>query len=348
MRDAHGNYNNLLIVGPEGGTNLAEEVSQQHHHGAPMTAIDRVHSHEFEDEEIHEHAPLLAHEAPSLTTYGGLEVDPVQHGRRTSLGIKIGRVHTFVPPEPTHEDLKDPELERFPGHKSGILDRMNSLKQELPIDDSSHLDNSGRGQMAYDLSRYLAHLKPDGTRPEILFVDYTKPKTAADEETESTGNYCNPDTSDFHVTDLLVREPGALDGATENAAFPLQQSSKSSKPALVGKSTSMESSYGTLKPVVNETFTTKASRVQAAYVSIVHNTLDESRANNASTGDRHGSVLNAVGSAPAIRSGSKGSSGGGGQRKRPWIDKVAAGVAMVTVGVLLIGGWFYVTLKEKR
>ena len=125
----------------------------------------------------------MPHEKPSLTTEGGLEVDPGYKGRRTSLGMKIGRVHTFVPPEPTKEDLKDPGLEKFPVKKSGILNRMHTLKHQLPIDDSSHLDNDGEDMMQYQLTRSLAHLASN-EKPKFspTFMELTQPKREASTE----------------------------------------------------------------------------------------------------------------------------------------------------------------------
>ena len=131
----------------------------------------------------------MPHEKPSLTTEGGLEVDPGYKGRRTSLGMKIGRVHTFVPPEPTNEDLKDPSLEKFPINKSGILNRMHTLRHEIPIDDSSHLDNDGADMMGYHLTRSLAHLAHN-EKPHFSpsFTELTESK----EDTSKEGTKSKP------------------------------------------------------------------------------------------------------------------------------------------------------------
>lgn len=191
VQDKHGNVNNLLIVGAERGTGPAEPrtPSPQKKHATPMTAIDKVHEDEFQDDEKYEDSPLMSHEKPSLMTAGGLEVDPGYHGRRTSLGATINRVHTFIPPEPTHEDLKDPELEEFPGNKSGILHRMYTLRQELPIDDSSHLDNNnGTDPMAYHLTRSLEHLSSSIKPPIIAHIERASPKGTSS-ESSPTGKF---------------------------------------------------------------------------------------------------------------------------------------------------------------
>ena len=135
--DGHGNYNNLLLVCSEGGTTREDLLMAKHadYSAYPKTAIDRhVDDMPEVDEDYYGETPLMPHEEPSLMTKSGLEVDPGQKGRRTSLGFSISRVHTFVPPEPTEDDLKDPELEKFPDNRAAILNRIDTLKYELPID----------------------------------------------------------------------------------------------------------------------------------------------------------------------------------------------------------------------
>ena len=180
MNDGHGNWNNLLMVTPEDGitTTEPEEPEIPPKLMSPTTALDMAHlDADFQEDEEYEDAPLLPHERPSLSIEGGLDVDPGQPGRRTSLGTRISRVHTFVPPEPTKEDLRDPGLEKFPVGKSGILNRMQTLRKELPIDDSSHLDGNHADTMNYHLTRSLAHLvlkdKPDSSAVELTASEDT-------------------------------------------------------------------------------------------------------------------------------------------------------------------------------
>ncbi|KAI4144748.1 MAG: hypothetical protein LQ340_006543 [Diploschistes diacapsis] len=253
VQDKHGNVNNLLIVGAERGTGPAEPrtPSPQKKHATPMTAIDKVHEDEFQDDEKYEDSPLMSHEKPSLMTAGGLEVDPGYHGRRTSLGATINRVHTFIPPEPTHEDLKDPELEEFPGNKSGILHRMYTLRQELPIDDSSHLDNNnGTDPMAYHLTRSLEHLSSSIKPPIIAHIERASPK--------GTSSESSPTGQD------------SLDGTVENAAVQLpqrrrpqqqqqQQPRTNPKTTLLCMSSPADGLYGTLRLAVGGIDGTRSS-----------------------------------------------------------------------------------------
>ena len=344
VKDARGNHNNLLLIGPEGGTTLAEEIPQQpKEQRAPMTAIDRVHSDNFEDDEDYEDAPLLSHEAPSLMTKDGLEVDPGQRGRRTSLGINISRVHTFVPPEPTHEDLKDPELEKFPENKSGILNRMHTLKHELPIDDSSHLDKNGNDPMAYHLSRSLADLKSKDTKQEVLFADFAKPKGTDKEDSESSRKSHQPFSSFFFWTDLTSGASGHLDGAVENAAIPLSQSPKPAEDALLRKPSSAEGSYGTIGPLFNGSESGASATARTKYASASALTV-QNHLTNASIVDSHESVFTTVDevSNDSRRDNrSNGISGG----TPPWVDKVAVGVAMASICALLVGGWAFVSSR---
>lgn len=161
-----------------------------------MTAIDRVHEDVFKSDEDYEDTPLMPHESPSL---GGLEVDPGPRARRTSLGFRVSRVNTFIPPEPTKEDLKDPEVEKFPGSKSAILNRMHTLRREIPIDDSSHLDNPTNGidPMSYQLSRSLDHLTVN--KQDIPSIEWIKIKNTS--EPTSPGKHLpanNPPVADLY------------------------------------------------------------------------------------------------------------------------------------------------------
>lgn len=79
----------------------------------------------------------MSHE-PRLGTWEPLS--PATPDRRTSIGVRISRMNTFIPPDPhetregTEEDLNDPNIERFPTTREGILRRIQTMKEELPED----------------------------------------------------------------------------------------------------------------------------------------------------------------------------------------------------------------------
>jgi hypothetical protein len=147
-----GNNNNVLIIEPttptistsdstpntklvQGDERLKgeEEVAPNDKLTSPKVPFDTM-GDDVDDIELD--SPLLPHET-KLGTWGPNQDD--NRARRTSIGVKISRMNTFIPPEPTEDDLKDPNLEVFPHGKPEILMRIQTLKKELPIDDTSQV-----------------------------------------------------------------------------------------------------------------------------------------------------------------------------------------------------------------
>lgn len=98
-------------------------------------------------------APLLPHEIgappptpPEEKSIVSTEVLPVPASpstaspRRTSSSSCKSRSTSRVPLPPTQEDLQDPNVERFPEDRKNILKRIQTLKHELPEDETRDIE----------------------------------------------------------------------------------------------------------------------------------------------------------------------------------------------------------------
>ena len=160
----------MLVVDAHGTVPKQYQPTVKSHNPAPQTALDKAHDHIQHSED--DAAPLMPHEGRMGT--GGLEVDPpgfyemkAPYGRRTSLGFGISHQHTIVPPEPTAEDLKDSEIEKFPTDRKSILARMATLKQELRPDESVELTTSASVPFTPTLTRALSNVESYGIQGKL-------------------------------------------------------------------------------------------------------------------------------------------------------------------------------------
>lgn len=98
-------------------------------------------------------APLLPHEIGALPptppedkNVVHTELLPVpdsptvKSDRRTSSSSRKSRSNSRVPLAPTPEDLHDPNVEHFPADRQNILKRIQTLKHELPEDETKVLE----------------------------------------------------------------------------------------------------------------------------------------------------------------------------------------------------------------
>lgn len=98
-------------------------------------------------------APLLPHEigAPPPTPPEEKHVVPSEHlpvpdspsarsDRRPSSSSRKSRSNSRVPLAPTPEDLQDPNVEQFPADRQNVLKRIQTLKHELPEDETKDLE----------------------------------------------------------------------------------------------------------------------------------------------------------------------------------------------------------------
>ena len=65
------------------------------------------------------------------------------------------RGSSLIAPAPTSEDLKDPNVEVFPETRAGILHRIQTMKNEIPIDDS--FDSESEADLTHEPGVYAHH-----------------------------------------------------------------------------------------------------------------------------------------------------------------------------------------------
>ena len=248
-----GNHNNELVVEPPQVVKSPHkhdhyEQSEHPHVVTPKKSEHGKHHTEAKDSEHisyldrmdreplpngpdEQPSPLMPHEA----RLGTWEPAPTASGeRRTSIGVKISRMNTFLPPEPTAEDLNDPNLEYFPRGKANILRRIQTLKSEIPEDDGSQVDQ--------DLTKAYGH------HPAIEQIDWSKAYPGVD-GSSSKSKLCQS-LSSFK---LIVLGGSGLDGILEpNPIVIGPLTTLATTTALLQQPTAPKDSYGTIKSTINE------------------------------------------------------------------------------------------------
>ena len=140
----------------------------------------------------------------------------------------------------------------------------------------------------------------------------------------------------------------------EIAPIPVVIPACNPKTALLCKSSSAPESYGTLRHLTSADGNAKPSgsssqeaspaTARAKYVHFAAAPAGLANTSNASTDDRHGGNERT----PSVNGNRIRKDVGDTVGRKIWIDKIAAGVAFVSVCIVLVGGWMYVSNCRPR